>query len=369
MRDRKPSEARRQPPTAEPRVVGSRPRSARSASSASCDSHVVVTSIRRPSAQVGAFLRQTGWQTTLVADLKTPRFRPPAGLAVLSVERQRRCWPRFASQLPWRHYARKNLGYLYAIKAGARCVFDTDDDNAPLEPWRPCPPGETSVVAAVPGSRWVNVYAHFGAKQVWPRGFPLEQIGRCGAPAVVAAGAEDVVVWQGLVEGDPDVDAIFRLTRCDPVTFQPASPLVLPSGSYCPFNSQNTWWTRLAFPYLYLPTTVTFRFTDILRSLVAQRCFWAHGWRLGFHGPTARQERNEHDLLVDFRDELPCYLETARIVSRLDALSLGQDAAENLRRCYAALVEPGWVRSAELPVLETWLTAVAAPSGPPTPDV
>ena len=215
-------------------------------------------------------------------------------------------------------------------------------------------------MAAKPGPLWVNVYAHFGANLVWPRGYPLEEIGRATAPATERTESQNVVVWQGLVEGDPDVDAIFRLTRSDPVAFHPAPPLALPAGSYCPFNSQNTWWSRPAIPYLYLPTTVTFRFTDILRSLVAQRCFWAHGWRLGFHGPTARQERNEHDLLMDFRDELPCYLETTRIVARLDALALGDHPAENLRQCYTALMECGWVRPEELILLETWLATMAA---------
>lgn len=293
-----------------------------------------------------------------MADLKTPAFDAPAGLSLLSVQQQRESSEALASQLPWGHYARKNLGYLHAIRRGAEVIFDTDDDNAPLEPWMPRPT-TGPVVSAVPGNPWVNVYAHFGAKQVWPRGYPLEAIGTCPPPATEPAQAETVVVWQGLVEGDPDVDAIFRLTRPDPVRFQAAFPLVLPAGSYCPFNSQNTWWSRLAFPYLYLPATVTFRFTDIVRGLVAQRCFWSHGWRLGFHGPTARQERNEHDLIADFRDELPCYLETARIVARLDALSLGPSPAENLRQCYGAMAGHGWVRPEELTVLETWLAGAA----------
>lgn len=320
----------------------------------------MVTSIRQPTEQVRAFLRHADWHTTLVADLKTPEFDSPSGLDVLSVEWQRRHWPRFALELPWGHYSRKNLGYLHAIQTGAQVVFDTDDDNAPLVPWIPCPLAHEALVAAVSGADWINVYAHFGAGQVWPRGYPLEEIGRCVAPATALIETQDVVVWQGLVEGDPDVDAIFRLTRPDPVTFQSARPLVLPPGSYCPFNSQNTWWSRPAFPYLYLPTTVTFRFTDILRSLVAQRCFWAHGWKIGFHGPSARQERNEHNLLLDFREELPCYLDPARIVNRLNALSLGRDVTANLRLCYAALAEGGWVRPSELSVLETWLAAVTA---------
>lgn len=293
-----------------------------------------------------------------VSDLKTPEFVLPAVHCHLSVDIQRKWRASLAQDIPWGHYARKNLGYVQAMHAGAIAIFDTDDDNAPIEPWAP-KPAACETVTSRGNMKWVNAYAHFGGDRVWPRGYPLEQIGACRPPLTEASEAARVVVWQGLVAGDPDVDAIFRLTRADPVIFQPSAALVLPPGSYCPFNSQNTWWDRAAFPYLYLPSTVTFRFTDILRGLVAQRCFWAHGWQIGFHGPTARQERNDHDLLADFRDELPCYLITARIVALLDSLVLGASPAANLRQCYAALAESGCVQLGELRILESWLSAVA----------
>jgi len=308
---------------------------------------------------VGEFGRQSGWQLIFVADLKTPKFEAPDGISVLSVEAQQARQDDFARRLPWRHYARKNLGYIQAIRGGAEVIFDTDDDNAPVLPWRPRPAPGASVTLARP-RRWVNVHAHFGAETTWPRGFPLEEVRNEAAMETEPAADENVVVWQGLVEGDPDVDAIYRLTRRDAPEFRAASPLVLPAASYCPFNSQNTWWSRPAFPYLYLPATVTFRFTDILRGLVAQRCFWAHGWRLGFQGVTARQERNAHNLLADFEDEIPCYLWPEKITRRLDALSLSTDAASNLKACYAALAEGGWVKPEELELVKAWLAEVAA---------
>ncbi len=324
---------------------------------------VVLTSIAHPTPQVAAFLRQKDWRVVFVADLKTPYFDPPAGLDMLSVSRQMASPHRLAALLPWRHYSRKNLGYLAAIEDGARTIFDTDDDNAPLDPWTPAPAPGPSVTLVDPQT-WVNAYAHFGAGQAWPRGYPLERIGSCPAPRTQPTPAGDVAVWQGLVEGDPDVDAIYRLTCRRPVAFQPAPPLVLPPETYCPFNSQNTWWSQRAFPYLYLPATVTFRFTDILRSLVAQRCFWSHGLRLGFQGVTARQERNPHDLLADFRDELPCYLEVGGIARDLSRLTLGSDPAQNLHRCYEVLAREGHVAPQELSVLEAWLEAIATLSNP-----
>ena len=35
----------------------------------------------------------------------------------------------FAKICPENNYARKNIGYLYAIKNGAKLIFETDDDN------------------------------------------------------------------------------------------------------------------------------------------------------------------------------------------------------------------------------------------------
>lgn len=33
------------------------------------------------------------------------------------------------------HYARKNIGYLRAMQAGAALIYDTDDDNFPNHAW------------------------------------------------------------------------------------------------------------------------------------------------------------------------------------------------------------------------------------------
>ena len=41
---------------------------------------------------------------------------------------------------------------------------------------------------------------------------------------------------------------------------------------------------------MYLPTFVTFRFTDILRSYVAQPIMWNAGYRLGFTNATVTQK-------------------------------------------------------------------------------
>ena len=101
------------------------------------------------------------------------------------------------------------------------------------------------------------------------------------------------MIQQGVVNGDPDMDAIFRLTRKVTLTpldvkFDPAAPPVfLPEGVFAPFNSQNTLFHYEALWALYLPITPTIRITDIWRGYWAQRLLWEIGGHLGFFPPNA----------------------------------------------------------------------------------
>ena len=50
-------------------------------------------------------------------------------MVFLSHEDQLRMNSSFVNRLPWNSFARKNVGYLYAIAQGAKVIFDFDDDN------------------------------------------------------------------------------------------------------------------------------------------------------------------------------------------------------------------------------------------------
>jgi hypothetical protein len=98
--------------------------------------------------------------------------------------------------------------------------------------------------------------------------------------------------------------------------------------------------------------------TDIWRSFVAQRCVWELNAAVTFHPPEVVQERNEHRLLKDFQDEVPGYLNNARICGVLAGLRLkpGKKAvAENLLRCYEALIQQNIFPDKEMPLVEAWL--------------
>jgi hypothetical protein len=209
--------------------------------------------------------------------------------------------------------------------------------------------------------RWCNVYRCFSDELIWPRGLPLGEITSGAGKKMPARGRTTSVVspiQQGLVDGSPDVDAIWRLVLDKPFRFRPGVSVALMHGVWCPFNSQSTWWWPEAYPLMYLPSFCTFRMTDIWRSFVAQRCVWALGGVVTFHASEAVQRRNTHNLLKDFQDEVPGYLANDRMVRLLEEQSLepGVEAVgANLLRCYETLVQHDIIPRKELPLVKAWL--------------
>ncbi|MCI0704427.1 MAG: STELLO glycosyltransferase family protein [Planctomycetia bacterium] len=325
----------------------------------------VLTTIQSPTScvkRLGASLSAVGGHLIVIGDRKGPATFTLPGAEFIPLAEQQELPLRLARQLPTGHYARKNLGYLLAIRAGAGCIYETDDDNAPGPTWDLR--SVTTSAQPVAPRVWMNVYRAFSDEHLWPRGFPLD---RLTDPATGAHNPATPLqtfhapIQQGLAEGAPDVDAVWRLILDRPVTFQRGASLWLPPGTWCPFNSQSTWWWPEAYPLLYLPSFCSFRMTDIWRSFVAQRCLWELGHGLVFHSAEVVQERNPHNLLRDFKDEIPGYLQNDAIIARLSDLSLssGREAVgQNVVRCYEALVGAGFLPADELPLVRAWVDDV-----------
>jgi hypothetical protein len=323
----------------------------------------VITSIMPPNDAVGSFAAsQDIDHVIVVGDRKSPPSYALGGVRFMSVAEQEGLGWRVLAQLPYNHYCRKVLGYLEAARAGAEFILESDDDNLVI-PGRQCAIWRCSshheFGPATDALRFVNVYRHFTDQFIWPRGLPLRAIvGSNASPelAVPSGTAHRIGVWQGLAQGDPDVDAIYRLTYGGECNFRDEPPVTLAPGVVCPFNSQNTAFLAELLPLMYLPAFVTFRYTDILRSLVAQPILWATGLRLCFVPASVVQLRNAHDLLRDFESEVPMYLTTERAIElAASAVSASQSIGDNLASAYAALERGGIVESRERHLLDLWL--------------
>jgi hypothetical protein len=327
---------------------------------------LVVTSINPPNPILRALAEgavKSGVDFVLAGDSKSPPDFALDGCRFLDLAAQRATGFALAAACPIRHYARKNIGYLAAIERGATFIIETDDDNWPADAFFAERPRQVAA-GGLTGGGWANVYRYFTDALIWPRGLPLDAIhGELPPYDTLDAMPRDCVIQQGLADDNPDVDAVYRLVLPLPQTFRRDRRVALGPGAWCPFNSQNTAWWRDAFPLLYLPAHCSFRMTDIWRSLVAARLAAENGWWILFHEPTVRQERNEHDLMRDFRDEVPGYLHNRAIVAALEALALRpgvEHLGEGLRRCYEALVELGVVGREELALVDAWLADLRA---------
>jgi len=318
---------------------------------------VVVTSINEPTQAVRELAANPNWTLLVVGDNKTPADWSVPSARFLPIGEQRASRWTLAGLLPENHYCRKNLGYLEAISHGAVVVAETDDDNLPGT-WPPVRPQRRVVGTRIDHQGWVNVYPYFTEERVWPRGYPLQHVVSSFVRHPGVEGEWEAAVHQYLASGDPDVDAIYRLTvgKVDH-TYSPRA-LVLGAGATTTFNSQCTLWFPEAFPLLYLPSFVSFRMTDIWRSLVAQVCLWAQGDMLSYHGDGVTQLRNEHSLIRDFEDEVVGYLRNDEIARELLSLRLSgdrEDVSANLVACYRKLHEINVVTAAELDLVHAWV--------------
>ena len=211
------------------------------------------------------------------------------------------------------------------MQHGARYIYDTDDDNVPLDGLRGFHVDEDIEHGIMPATDDItyNPYPHFGQASMWPRGYPLEEIGQESTCHYRFCSLHQASIRQGVVNGDPDVDAIFRLTRRyknnrSNLSFDAAAPpIVIPQGTFVPFNSQNTMFVSVSFWALVLPTTVSDRSSDIYRSYWAQALLWLVGGHLGFYPPTAMHVRNDHSSLIDFEEEMGMYRNTGHFLKFL----------------------------------------------------
>ena len=190
------------------------------------DKWIVVTTIFYPTPAIYKFLNlTTEWNLIVIGDRKTPKdwlehlTIKSSRLLFLSLEQQTSLPFRILQYLPEGSYARKNLGYLIAIKCGAQIIFESDDDNLLetndiyLLPKIVQPKHVPWIAFHRQRSPFINIYGSFGHPSIWPRGFPLDQIRN-----VTEDGWHSVrqnlqnntyaYIQQYLADLDPDVDAI-----------------------------------------------------------------------------------------------------------------------------------------------------------------
>mmetsp|Transcript_45585 Transcript_45585/g.73309 ORF Transcript_45585/g.73309 Transcript_45585/m.73309 type:complete len:512 (+) Transcript_45585:414-1949(+) len=330
--------------------------------SRTCEKWAVVTTIFSPTTTVKQLLEFKEWCVVVAGDKKSPPESKeeyervskdkPGHLVYLSPHDQSSLGYGTTPLLNWNHFGRKNVAFIYAIQHGAKVIYDVDDDNVLSEPKEPPldalfelpssqQPSSSSrhhqheVIWAPTTHHLFNPYPYFDPQKpkkqpefIWPRGFPLEFVndkrtfiindGESSSSPPIDDKMRNVTLIQSLAGHDPDVDAIYRLTRELPIDFTKRKKLLLlPSGVFAPTNAQAALFRSDALWAVLLPVTVHGRVTDIWRSYFAERLMWDLGHVMGFSSSFATQYRNPHSYLADFESESQLYLRAGALTSFL----------------------------------------------------
>jgi hypothetical protein len=334
-----------------------------------CRQWAVVTTIFEPAPAVVNMTQQPGWCVVVATDQGAQPY-PVTGPNVVVLDPQAQealgaYFPDFFALLPWRHFGRKNVGYLYAILNGADTVWDFKDDNVLREGAALAPPAETVRVQQSECGTF-NPYPEMGAAATaWPRGYPLTLIKRpCthsfSAPQAVAG---EIAVYQSLADNEPDVDGIFRLTQPIPFNFDAAAQrtLALPAGVFCPYNAQATLVLQPALWSLLLPVSVHGRVSDIWRSYIAQRLLWDAGKVIAFTPPRVTQFRNPHNPLADMKAEEDLYYKSLALVQFLSMWrGRGHTLPERAVELMVELYERQYVGVRDVLLTAEWMRALYA---------
>ena len=327
---------------------------------------LIITTINKPNHNMRMYdegCKKNKWNFIVVGDKKTPKnFKLPHAEFINYKRKFNNIT--FSEKCPINTYARKNIGYLQAIKNNSEVIVETDDDNSPLKNFfHPFSLYSESQTIHKNGD-WINIYNYFVNKKninkIWPRGLPLEKIKKSNNEKIIKKRKKKNLIIQSLCNGNPDVDAIFRLLNPKKENFKfiKNKKFFISNKSYVPFNSQSTIWHFQAFPLLYLPVTCTFRSTDIWRSLIAQIILNYDDKLVLFQSPTVFQKRNKHDLMKDFESEVPVYLDSRKIINLLKNIKFKKGPKkylDNLLKSYEILVENNIFKKKEITYLKSWI--------------
>ena len=322
---------------------------------------LVLTTINNPNKNIKSFEKNCNkkkWSFVVIGDKKTPRnFKLKYG-NYYSLKDQKKTNLEFADKCYLNSYARKNIGYLNSIKNGSGIIVETDDDNYPYDNFFYDKKKIHLAKTVKTNNQWINIYSLFHKKKIncWPRGIPLDEIHNKKINLGKKNKAE-FILQQGVCEGNPDVDAIFRLINTKINIKFKNNLKINVNRALITLNSQNTIWFKEAFPIMYLPVTCTMRCTDIWRGLIAQRILQNDNKRILFFGTTMKQYRNDHNLMNDFKDEVPMYLLDSKINEILQKIKLlkgTKNYLQNLNICYDVLIKNKIFNKDEKYFLRAW---------------
>tara|TARA_Y100000591_G_C21832807_1_gene700658 strand:- start:450 stop:1454 length:1005 start_codon:yes stop_codon:yes gene_type:complete len=322
---------------------------------------IVLTTINKLNTNIKKLIflsQQNDLELIVIGDKKTPKnFNLKYG-NYYNIKDQKKLRFNFSKICPLNSYSRKNIGYLVSIQNGNETIIETDDDNYPKNNFLKFLDLKHEV-NEIKEIGWTNVYKKFTKKNlnIWPRGLPLNKIEN--SPTFKNKKVrKNFYLKQGVCEGNPDVDAIYRIINKNiNIKFKNEYKFSL-GKAFSPINSQNTIWSKILFPLMYLPVTCTMRATDIWRGLIALNIISNDNLSVLFYGTTMKQNRNFHVLENDLKDELPLFESVENAFEILKNLKLKkgpQNYLVNLHKSYDYLIKNDIFDKKEMFYLNSWI--------------
>lgn len=216
------------------------------------------------------------------------------------------------SLVRWDCIQRRNFAGYRALQKGATVVVYLDDDNLiqdstyfehhlealtqPIEHGIQSSTGYFNIMQTAVGNGLSN--------RTFPRGYPFEIRREAQEEAKVVRDSARVAANAGLWTEEADIDAVTRIASRPQVhEYSLPATAKLAKGTWTPLNSQNTAFLAEFMVGYYLSDQVG-RYDDIYAGYVFQKLINYFDFTTSFGFPIVRQERNEHDLLIDLDQEL-----------------------------------------------------------------
>ena len=216
---------------------------------------IVTTTIQPPTKASILFSQKEGWDLIVVGDSKTPHEEyKKLNCIYLHPDYQQDTYKEISDLLGWKTIQRRNIGFIEAYRRGADIIATVDDDNIPYDSWgKDLLLGrEVEVDLYEPELDYFYPLSVTNTKDLWQRGYPIEDLTNKNNVQYKGKIKKKFLVQADLWDGDPDIDAICRLSKTPCVKYENISPYT--SNKLSPFNSQNTFLDKEAFPhYMVLP--------------------------------------------------------------------------------------------------------------------
>tara|TARA_Y100000004_G_C8955842_1_gene430762 strand:- start:3107 stop:4024 length:918 start_codon:yes stop_codon:yes gene_type:complete len=279
---------------------------------------IITTTINSPTIATKKFAeiaKRDDWTLVVVGDTKTPHSEyEKINCVYLSPEKQENINKELSDTIGWRSIQRRNLGLVFAYQQGADIVATIDDDNIPYDNW-----GQNVVVGQEiecdlysPNNNVFDPLSVTNTTQIWHRGYPIELLGQRHEVEYKGKTKRKVLVQADLWDGDPDIDAMARLTMKPIVKYNIGQPYC--SNRIAPFNSQNTFLAREVIPY-YTVLPHVGRMDDIWGSYILQHYFPDS---VIYNKASVYQDRNVQDLITNLEKEIIGYRNTYKLINDLE---------------------------------------------------